>query len=219
NIVGIKGKPPTILIVDDHLNNRSLLINLLESIGFRCFKASNGKEGYQQATEIKPDLILTDIVMPIMDGLEMIGAIRKSQQLPNVVIMVVSASAFETDIENSIKAGADAFLSKPINMDYLFNQLQKYLKIDWFYEANNHLESINTENLPLETDEILPPPAEVIEKLFELAKRGNIHGIEKTVLELEQRDKKFGPFANELRQLATSFQVKQIREFIKSFRG
>ncbi|NEP26753.1 MAG: hypothetical protein F6K49_33850, partial [Moorea sp. SIO3I6] len=86
-----------------------------------------------------------------------------------------------------------------------------YLKIDWFYEANNHLESINTENLPLETDEILAPPAEVIEKLFELAKRGNIHGIEKTVLELEQRDKKFGPFANELRQLATSFQVKQIR--------
>ncbi len=219
NIVGIKGKPPTTLIVDDHLNNRSLLINLLESIGFRCFEASNGKEGYQQATEIKPDLILTDIVMPIMDGLEMIGAIRKSHQLPNVVIMVVSASAFETDIENSLNAGADAFLSKPINMDYLFNQLQKYLKIDWLYEANNHLESINTKNLPLETDEILAPPAEVIEKLFELAKRGNIHGIENTVLELEQRDKKFGPFANELRQLATSFQVKQIREFIKSFRG
>jgi CHASE2 domain-containing sensor protein/CheY-like chemotaxis protein/nitrogen-specific signal transduction histidine kinase len=220
-IAGIKEKKPKVLIVDDSWENRSVLVKMLEPIGFSCFEAASGREGLEKAAEIQPDAIVTDLAMPEMDGFEMIGALRQSPQFKNAVIIVSSASVFETDKQNSLRAGGDEFLPKPVQLDVLLAHLQKYLRLEWIYEkleAPLEAARLAVPRLPIAPTAIVAPPAEELEKLFNLALRGNIQGIEKAVGELERLDAKFAPFATDIRQLAEGFQVKKIREFINSFR-
>ena len=73
NIVGFTGDKAKILVVDDHWENRSVITNFLEPLGFEILEAENGQEGLSKAMEFKPDLILTDISMPVMDGFEMMS--------------------------------------------------------------------------------------------------------------------------------------------------
>lgn len=225
-IVGIKEKKPKILMVDDKWENRSVIVNLLDSIGFSCFEATNGREGLEKAAEIQPDLILTDLAMPVMDGFEMMRAVRRSPELKDVTIIVSSASVFETDQDKSLSAGGDEFLPKPVQIDALLTLLQKYLGLEWIYEGKDEVGSMKDEfgnsiqpsAFALQPS-LVAPPVEELDKLFDLAMRGNIQGIETIVRELEQLDVKFAPFAVEIRQLAASFQVKKIREFLKSFKA
>jgi CheY-like chemotaxis protein len=220
-IAGIKEKKPKVLIVDDSWENRSVLVKMLEPIGFSCFEAASGREGLEKAAEIQSDAIVTDLAMPEMDGFEMIRALRESPQFKNAVIIVSSASVFETDKQNSLRAGGDEFLPKPVQLDVLLAHLQKYLRLEWIYEkleAPLEAARLAVPRLPKAPTAIVAPPAEELEKLFNLALRGNIQGIEKAVGELERLDAKFAPFATEIRQLAEGFQVKKIREFINSFR-
>ncbi len=217
-IIGIKGKKPKVLIVDDQKENRSLVIQLLELINFACFEASNGQECLDKFLEIQPDLIFTDIKMPVMDGLEMIRSIRNSFQLENLPIIASSASVFELDRYTSLQAGANDFLPKPIQIDDLLKLLKKYLQLEWIYEETTSQEQIS---LPppsvVSKTELIPPPAAELKKLLDLAMRGNIQGIEMLLDELEKSDEKFIPFNIKVRQLADNFQIKNIREFIKSF--
>ncbi|WP_017715063.1 CHASE2 domain-containing protein [Kamptonema formosum] len=234
-IVGIKEKKPKILIVDDRWENRSVIVKMLEPIGFSCVEAASGREGLDRAAELQPDAIVTDLAMPEMDGFEMIRALRQSPEFKNAVIIVSSASVFETDKQNSLRAGGDEFLPKPVELDVLLAHLQKYLQLEWIYQQSRAAGEgpivpaqrnsgklqppLAAEPLPSGTPaRAVAPPAEELEKLFNLAMRGNIQGIEKAVGELEQLDAKFAPFATEIRDLAEGFQVKKIREFINSFR-
>jgi signal transduction histidine kinase len=79
-IVGYQGKKRTILVVDDKWENRSVIVNLLEPIGFTIVEANDGKEGLETANESKPDAIVTDLVMPVMHGFELIKRLRTSAQ-------------------------------------------------------------------------------------------------------------------------------------------
>ncbi len=223
-IVGIKEKKPKILIADDRPENRTFVVKFLESIGFQCFEAANGRDGLDKAADIQPDAILTDLVMPVMDGLEMIRAVRRSPQLKNVAIFVSSASVFEPDQQNSLEAGANEFLPKPLQIDSLLAHLQKYLQLEWIYREkaeNNSEKAENFTQTPPFSAEIyfVAPSTEELDKLFNLAMRGNIQGIETVLAELEQLDTRYARFIAEIRHLAESFQVKKIREFIQSFRG
>jgi len=224
-IIGIRGKKPKILIVDDRWENRSAIATLLKSIGFCCFEAINGQEGLSIATEIQPDLILTDLAMPIMNGFEMIRQIREFTEFKELAIIVLSASAFEIDRHNSIHAGANEFLPKPLQIDDLLMQLQKYLKLDWIHEK----QTTNGRKMPALEASIYPPPStlhplispsqEDLEQLFDFAMLGSIEGIESIAEKLEKEDKKFAPFVTQIRQLANNFQVKKIRELVQSLRS
>ncbi len=215
-IVGIQGEKPKILIVDDQWENCSVIVNLLESIGFYCFEASNGQDGLSKAEEIQPDLVITDLAMPVMDGFEMMRALRSSPQLQNVAIIVSSASVFETDQYKSLQAGGNEFLPKPVQIDELFKLLQKYLQLQWIYEEVGA--GFPRPHPTLGTPQLMPPGAAELDKLFDLAMRGNIKGIQMALDELEKLDERFVPFAGEIRQLADSFQIKKIRGFIKNFK-
>jgi CHASE2 domain-containing sensor protein/DNA-binding NarL/FixJ family response regulator len=219
-IVGIQDKKPKILIVDDNWENRSVILKLLESIGFSCFEATNGQEGLEQAVKIQPDLILTDLAMPVMDGFEMIKTLRISLQLNNLPIIVSSASTFETDQSKSLEAGGNEFLPKPVQIEELLKLLQKYLHLDWIYEENN-IQAKDTAN-PKSQDPhlglVITPPASALEKLFDFAMRGNIKGMQTVLNELEKLDDNFVPFVTEIRKMIDNFQFKKIRELVKSFR-
>ncbi len=225
-IVGITGNKRKILIVDDNSENRSVVVNLLGDIGFEIAEATNGQEGLDKVVEFKPDLIITDLSMPVMDGLEMI---RRLQVLPfnNLPIIVSSASVFKSDQHESLEIGGNDFLPKPVQADELFQKLEKHLQFKWIYDLPHSQEGVKeTETLKVASVDsqvpdsyLIAPPPEEIERLFELAMRGNIKGIREQAQKLKLLNEKFIPFAEQLQQLAKSFQIEKIREFIQPYRG
>ena len=99
-IVGYTGEQQKVLVVDDRVENRAVLLNLLEPLGFEIVEAENGEVAVAKAREIEPFLIMTDLVMPVMTGFEAVQAIRQIPELTDVLIIAISASVYEKEKEN-----------------------------------------------------------------------------------------------------------------------
>ncbi len=223
-IVGFKGEKRKILVVDDRWGNRSVIVNLLEPLGFEIVEATDGQEGLNKAAEFHPDLIVVDLVMPVMDGFELIGRLRQLPQLQDAAIIASSASVFEADQSRSLAAGANEFLPKPISADSLLEILQSRLNLEWVYEAEEKDRTEQEESSPnlsgstlQASEKILPPPTDILAHLHTEAEKGDLDEILKEAKKLEQLEKKFIPFAQELSRLAGSFQVKQLQSFIQQY--
>jgi signal transduction histidine kinase/DNA-binding NarL/FixJ family response regulator len=211
NIIGFKGQKKKILIVDDRLENRSAIADLLSPLGFTIREATNGVEGLEKAIKWQPDLIITDLSMPVMNGYEMLAKLRQEAELSDVVAIASSASVFENDRQNSLIAGADEFLPKPMQIDTLLELLQRHLKLEWLYEESK---AIKVEK---SSSEILPPPIDKLNILLDLSRKGLINNLLQEIEAIENIDPQFMPFADRVRQLAKEFQIKQIRLFIEQF--
>lgn len=118
-----------VLIVEDVQMNVDLLEQLLEDDYCLSF-AANGGEGVEQAVAIRPDLILMDMSLPVMDGYEATRRIRQLPDLQSVVIIGLSAHAMSGDKEKALAAGCDDYLTKPVNEQLLFAKLEQYLTPD-----------------------------------------------------------------------------------------
>ncbi|MEG5046390.1 PAS domain S-box protein [Microcoleus sp. B4-C1] len=212
-IIGIKDRQPKIVVIDDKWANRSVVSNLLSPIGFEVFEANDGLEGWEKIIEVQPDLIVTDLLMPELDGFEVIKRVRESENFKDTVIIVSSASVFETDQYRSLEAGGNAFIPKPIQATELLQKLQQYLDLEWVYEANEEPQAIASD-----TDELIAPPATEMEMLYELAMKGNFLEIVKQAVLLEQIDPLYIPFAKRLHQMAKDFQDEEILTFIQSYK-
>jgi len=213
DIIGLKGDAKQILVVDDKWDNRSVLVNLLAPLGFKVSEATNGREGLAKANELRPDLILMDLVMPVMDGFEATRRIRRSAQLKDVVVIALSASAFEHDRQGSMEAGCNDFLPKPVRAGELYEKLQAHLGLEWVYEAE--LPTDGQGQSP-EKSQVAPPPEELA-LLFNLAKKGEIVAIRQEITRIEQLGDSFIPFAAELGRLAKGFKMKQMCEFLNPY--
>ncbi len=114
-----------ILIVEDVEMNRDLLVQLLEE-DYELVEATDGREGLEMAAAERPDLILLDISLPEMDGYEVAGLIRETDDLKGIPIIAVTAHAMAGDQEKAIEAGCTDYLSKPIDEEELWNKVAKY---------------------------------------------------------------------------------------------
>ncbi|MEG4199983.1 PAS domain S-box protein [Microcoleus sp. Pol12A5] len=212
-IIGIKDRQPKIVVIDDKWANRSVISNLLSPIGFEVSEANDGQEGWEKILEVQPDLIVTDLLMPELDGFELIKRVRESENFKDIIIIVSSASVFETDQYRSLEAGGNTFIPKPVQATELLQKLQQYLDLEWVYEANED---------PLarasDTNELIAPPATEMEMLYELAMKGNFLEIVKQAVLLEAIDPKYIPFAKILHQMAKDFQDEEIITFIQSYK-
>ncbi|NEO35453.1 MAG: PAS domain S-box protein [Moorea sp. SIOASIH] len=215
-IIGFKGKERKILVVDDQWENRMVLVNLLAPLGFELVEATNGQEGLEKA-QCQPDVIITDLLMPGIDGWELIRQLRESPQLKSVVVIACSASVFNTHQHKSIESGADEFLPKPVDSERLFEILRMHLRLEWVYEGKEQGEKMMAENISCQTTEIIPPPAEKLAQLYDLARTGLISEILEQVDNLEKSDEKLAIFAQHIQQFAQGFQVKKIQDFIKQY--
>ena len=119
-------EPSKILIVDDNMDNLIMLSRLLSTIGFKVSIVSSGQECLTQVKKDKPDVVLMDLVMPEMDGLETTRQLRKTKFGENLIIIALSANAYKKNREESIAVGCNDFLSKPVNLEELLNCLQKH---------------------------------------------------------------------------------------------
>jgi len=221
-ISGFKGAKRKILTVDDLAQNTSVVVNLLEPLGFEMKYAENGEEGLRKALEWQPNVIITDLSMPIMDGHEMISQLRQSKEISDDVIVIVSSTrVFESDRQKSIQAGANDFLPKPIQKEVLFDSLQKHLNLEWLYEAQTeeiqYSTVVNQENISAPEANIIAPGPEDVNKLHDLSRKGLINDLLKEIDRIEELDPQFKPFTKTLRDLAQGFKLRQIKSFIEQF--
>ncbi|AFZ37663.1 multi-sensor hybrid histidine kinase [Stanieria cyanosphaera PCC 7437] len=207
-----------ILIVDDRWENRSVVMNLLEPLGFEVLEAENGQDGLDKFAQNQPDLIITDISMPILDGYEMLSQIRSSPQGQDVVVIVSSASVFESDRQKSLNAGANDFLPKPIQAENLLTSLQNLLELEWIYEETKSIETLaQTNDVISNTTDIVPPSTEDLALLLDLSRKGLINNVLTEIERIEKLDAKFIPFVLQIRKFAEKFQLKQLRSFIEQY--
>ncbi len=209
-IIGINGTPQKVLIVDDNRENRSVFRDMLLPPGFETAEAEDGSEGLAKAEDFQPDAIITDLIMPGMDGFEMIRRIRQHSVLKNIVIIAASASVYEEDHRKSTEVGADAFLSKPIEADQLFELLQRFLKILWLYEESS-------DKTDKETAEFVLPSVEILRTLLDFASMGDVEEFVNQLDRLAQSDEKFMPFTEKLQKLANGFRLKEIRRLLEEY--
>jgi PAS domain S-box-containing protein len=124
---------PGVLVVDDQTENRDWLKKLLISVGFPVREASNGAAALRVWEEWNPRLILMDVHMPVMDGLEATRRIKADPKGKETVIVTLTASAMEEDRHTASESGADDFLAKPCRADDLLRKIGDLLKIDYDY--------------------------------------------------------------------------------------
>ncbi|MEH2462838.1 ATP-binding protein [Nostoc sp.] len=216
-IIDYQGQRRTILIVDDRWENRSVIVNLLEPVGFTVVEASQGEEGWEQALAQKPDLIITDLVMPILDGFELINRLRESEQFKEIPIIASSASVFAIDQHKSIDVGANVFLPKPVEAETLLEMLRQFLQLEWIFDGKlDTIKKTYTAGLD-QPNEMTYPAKEVLQQLLELAQDGDIQSILETNQQLSVVDEQLSAFAQQITQLASNFQLKRLETFIQQY--
>ncbi|MEJ5312112.1 MAG: two-component regulator propeller domain-containing protein [Anaerolineae bacterium] len=199
--------PLKVLVADDKTYNRLLLVDLLGPLGFVVAEAVDGQQAVAQAQAMQPDLILMDLVMPVMNGIDAIRAIRAIPALQNTVIFATSASVFETDRQSSAVAGCDAFIPKPIHVPQLFDLIATHCHVTWVYRMPTPTAVPAPEFVP---EPLVMPPESVLDELRALLQRGNLHAIRRRAVVIGQEDIRYQPFAAQLEQLAKDFDEEKI---------
>ncbi len=206
-ITGYNGKKRRILVVDDRWENRAVIVNLLEPLGFELFEASDGQEALAQIEATQIDLVITDLAMPVMDGFQLLRHLRQIPAYKMLPIIVSSASVFDLDENKSIEAGGNVFLPKPVQTDKLFEQIQGQLGIVWSYA-----ETQVVKETPMK---LIPPPIETLRRLAELVEIGDFFQIQEEATAIAQSQPESAEFARILTELAETFQAKQLTALIQ----
>jgi len=216
-----------VLVIDDKWENRSVLVNLLTPLGFEMLEAIDGKDGLDKVREKRPDLILTDLVMPKIDGFELIRKLRKIEEFKELPVIATSASVFELAPQQSMEAGGNDFIAKPIRAEVLLDKIREHLGLTWIYENETPSEnSIVPERQTLASAEesqndgsesLVGPQSEQAAELLDLAMMGDIGGILEQLEQLEQSDQRLMPFCQRLRQLAKAFDEEQICQLVELY--
>lgn len=122
-----ENQKPSVLVVEDNPDIQNYIGTLLEN-KYQLRYASDGKEGLAKATEFLPDLIITDLMMPVMDGFELAQQIRRNNILNHIPIIVITAKTSDQDRQHAFESGADAYLFKPFNAGELQLRVAKLLE-------------------------------------------------------------------------------------------
>lgn len=208
------GRRRKILVTDDKLENRLVLLNMLEPLGFELVIAENGQQEVELARETRPDLIFTDLIMPVKTGFEALQEIRQILELRDTAIIAVSASGVSMK-DKCDRAGFTNYLPKPIDEQQLFALLQQYLQLEWVY--SNAKPGVGQMPMTASNEALIAPPFSEMEILYNLAMLGSMRKICDRANYLEELDKKYIPFAHTLKELAGGFQEKAIVAFVKKY--
>lgn len=116
------------LVVEDQASMAKIVGNILKK-DYEVYYAINGKQGIEKAIEFKPDVIIMDIMMPVLDGFEAIRELRKIPELKKTVICVLTAKGGTEDNEKAIESGATGFLAKPFSSQDLLDELKRLSEV------------------------------------------------------------------------------------------
>jgi DNA-binding response OmpR family regulator len=162
--------------------------------------------------EHSPDVILLDLRMPVMNGIETVQQIRQNKIFHETIIIAVSASAYEDDRKESLQVGCNDFLTKPIHLEELLSLLQKYLSLAWVYEETIQEPSPKDESIQVHSSSNIVLPAKDREVLLKFAASGRVKPLLEYLADIEERDPKYQLLTEEIRRFAKMFQLKAVIE-------
>ncbi|MEE3718211.1 ATP-binding protein [Tumidithrix elongata RA019] len=209
-IIGYSGRQQKILVVDDSWENRSVFVSLLEPLGFQLVEATNGAEGLIKAHDENPDLIITDLKMPVMDGWQFLSELRQTDLLQDSVVIVTSASVISHEQKPTLEEGSKDFLLKPINAEELYHAIAKHLEIDWIYEKPD-AKSLKVESQVVEAVMAIPPASD-LQVLLNYAMQGKIDSVQQELEMLAQKNLSYHSFVAHIKLLVGSFKIGQVRQ-------
>jgi len=205
-VIGLQAgeETPRVLVVDDEPNNRGWLTELLKTVGFAVREAENGETGIRIWQEWKPQLILMDMRMPAMDGMETTRRIRALPGGRQTVILALTASALEESRRSAMASGVDDFLSKPCNENELFEKTRKYLGLDYLFEEDEApgVDERDACEQVANAEMYRNLPGELIAELREAVGNGEKDHLDRLIGKVAELDR---PAARFLSQLADSY--------------
>jgi len=176
---------PRLLIVDDNTQNRQFLRYMLEPLGFVIVEAEDGLQAQRRMQDEQLDLIITDLVMPNMDGFEFISWVRQQEQWRDLPIIVASASAFNDDQIRSLSLGADAFMPKPLDVLELLGRVARLCKIEYEEAVDLTPAETDREILAISIDWSDPANIELRSAMINAATLGQLQKIEQLIASIE----------------------------------
>jgi two-component system sensor histidine kinase/response regulator len=199
-----------ILIADDRETNRQLLLQMLKVVGFATQYAVNGKEAVQMVQKWKPQVVLMDMAMPVMDGYEATRKIKASPNSRNTAIVAVTASAFEEDKKRILAAGADDYLSKPFKDAELFEIIGRLTGAEYLYEETSALKVSDTADdkvLMCKTVAALPP--DLVNQMRAAVESADIDQLNDLVLQLAKGQPLL---AKQIQEMAARYEYEALTE-------
>jgi two-component system, cell cycle response regulator DivK len=115
-----------ILVVEDNEKNMKLFRDVLVAMGYHTLEATTGMQAVELATEHAPDLVLMDIQLPDIDGIEALGRLREDTRTRSLPVLALTAQAMEGDRKRFLAAGFDGYLSKPVNVTDFLATVKRY---------------------------------------------------------------------------------------------
>jgi signal transduction histidine kinase/CheY-like chemotaxis protein/purine-cytosine permease-like protein len=216
--IAYKGHKRKILIVDNEEVDRELVINILEPLGFEMAQAATGQECLDIYQTFKPDIILMDLAMPVMDGWEASYIIRKVHQ-SNTIIGIVSANAFDQNLENSAGIDSSDFIVKPVSVEELLDWIGQKLSLEWITSESiieNYVQIINEQNInDIAVLEINSPPQDVLNQLLASANIGHAKKINQQLDMIDNDNPDYKAFIERMRMLSAKFQFKEMQKFLQ----
>ena len=213
-VVGIADdKDYKLLVVDDKWENRLMLVRTLESIGFTVREASNGREAVDIWKEWQPDLIWMDMRMPVMNGYDATRKIRKQANEDEVVIIALTASAFEHERREVLKAGCNDFMSKPFRNEELFAKMERHLDINFVFEETNKNEHTIDDSQKSLSISLAKLDDDLQDKLNQAATAYSLEKVTFVANQIAQHDKHL---AKTIMQLAKNFDFGKIQRALEN---
>ncbi len=176
--VGYNGETQTVLVVDDNKNQRDLMFNLLEPIGFKVLLAEHAQQGFELLQDNDIDLVLMDVQMPDINGWQMVKNLREQHyQMP---VLMVSANARDAEYNLQAEGYHNGYIAKPLNLDALLGKIAQLLNLQWQYKNTDNITSneANKSNKPSVT-------SEQYQALIALAEIGYLSGFKNKFEEIQ----------------------------------
>ncbi len=208
---------PRVLVVDDHPENRDWLMKLLTAVGFSVRVAANGEAAIEEWGEWSPRLILMDVHMPVMDGLEATRRIKADPRGKETAIVVLTASALDQDRRAVSESGADDFVAKPCREDELLEKMRGLLHIAYDYGEDGGPDGQPVPGLAgLSAQTLRQFPPELLEQLRAATLSGSKRGLDKLIL--KARETEDAGSADALQLLADKYEYDALTRLLDEAR-
>jgi CheY-like chemotaxis protein len=205
---------PQVLIVDDEPNNRDWLTRLLKIIGFSVREAHNGVEAIKLWQEWKPDLILMDVRMPVMDGLEATRRIRQQPGGGDPIIIALTASAMDDDRRALMQNGANDFVSKPCQEDELLQKMKVHLNLRYAYDDTEPSQNPAVKSrADLKSGPIQELPPELLADLQRAIRNGQTDRLEELIEQVGHRN---AVVSQALKDLADKYDYDALADLLET---
>ncbi len=208
----IDGESPRLLVVDDNLENRILLEDMLRPLGFEVVSSPGAVHGLQLALAQPFAALITDLVMPEMDGFALIRALRGQPATATLPIVATSASVFPEDENRSIQTGADAFVPKPIDLRRLLQVLDDQLHLVWHPQVDGATASLEAQEF---SAAVGLPSAEQLAHLLHFAQAGDVVSLRREAALLGQQTG-LDSFVTQLHTYTQNFEMRRLAEWLET---